>query len=483
MKKKIWLAVGIAAAVAALVLGALAAYGRYQMGRLPGLSFQEALAYSTKGREDAVITVGIVRSGEASYTVYGADGAVLPHETHTYEIGSLTKTFTAALVSRAAQEGLLDLDASIDHYLDLPAGNAYPTLRAILTHTAGYKPYYMETPMISNFFAGENSFRGVTKAMVLETAGSLSLPAAAYPFDYSNYGYAVLGLVLEAVYDCDYGALIAQFGLPDTHLSDGGGDLGRYWAWEDGDAYLSAGGLTSDIADMLAYAQMQLDGPAYVTACHAPQKDIDAASEDYQKLGIRMDAAGLSWMLDLENGIVWHNGGTGDYNCYLGFRPERGVAVVILSNLPPDTGIPATALGVKLLAELPGETAPEPPVEAVPEPPAEAAAPEEPAASVELPERPEPPVLEADFLENYCFQWSLPGEQLTYDNRPYEARPICFTVFRDGRWETVDVDFAAVKARWGIPEAAEFVTVSPDGANWAFRTVSGLTPPDHEGNQ
>lgn len=60
----------------------------------------------------------------------------------------------------------------------------------------------------------------------------------------------------------------------------------------------------------------------------------------------------MAWILDRERGVIWHNGGTGGYNSYLGFSPETGTAVVALSNLPPSYRIPATVLGVKLLAEL-----------------------------------------------------------------------------------------------------------------------------------
>ena len=65
-----------------------------------------------------------------------------------------------------------------------------------------------------------------------------------------------------------------------------------------------------------------------------------------------MDGIGMAWILDQENGVIWHNGGTGDYNSYLGFNPETGTAVVVLSNLPPSYRIPATVLGIKLLMEL-----------------------------------------------------------------------------------------------------------------------------------
>lgn len=359
---KVRIAAGaIAAAVlcAGVILTGLTIYGKYQMGKIPGLTFEEALQYTTKDTPDAVITVGVIHNGQASWQVYGENGTRLPAALHTYEIGSLTKTFTAALVSRAAAEGKLSLDDTIDRHLPLPGGQDYPSIKELLTHTSGYKAYYFELPMISNHLNGRNDFYGVTRDMVLGKAGALDTGGNDRRFVYSNYGYALLGLVLEAVYGADYPALANGFaqdelGLADTKISDKSGDLGHYWDWKDTDAYLAAGGLTSNISDMLSYAQMQLEDSPYFSACHSALETIDASTPDYRAMDINMDEIGMSWIIDRENGIIWHNGGTGNYNSYLGFRPETGTAVVVLSNLAPGRRIPATVLGTKRFLELDG---------------------------------------------------------------------------------------------------------------------------------
>lgn len=359
-RKKKWKIVLIAVIAVAVCGGlfwvALSAYSKYQMSKVPELSFQEALEYTTKDNAAAVITVGIIKDGNTSYTVYGENGKELPKELHTYEIGSLTKTFTAAMVSKAAQDGEIDISATIDQYLSLPEGNVYPTVAALLTHTSGYKSHYIESPMISNFFTGKNSFLGVTKTMVVNKASELSVPKEDYPFNYSNFGYAVLGLILEEVYGDDYTTLANQFAkelnLSHTQLSTQNGDLGKYWDWNDGDAYLSAGGLTSNVNDMLTYAQFQLDESGYFADCHKELRKVDAAPEQYKAMGINMDAIGMAWIIDSENGVVWHNGGTGNYNSYLGFSVDKNMAVIVLSNLAPNYRIPATVLGVKLFDEL-----------------------------------------------------------------------------------------------------------------------------------
>lgn len=341
----------------ALIFGGIMLFMKHQMKKIPDMSFQEVLEFSTKGNPDAVITVGIIKDGQISYKVYGENGKELPSNLHTYEIGSLTKTFTAALINKAAQEGKINIDSTIDNYLSLPEGNEYPTIEELLTHTSGYKGFYMESPMVSNFFKGRNDFYGVTGEMVLEKAGKLSMDKASYGFVYSNYGYAILGLVLEAVYETEYTNLLNDFvqnelGMSATQISDKTGDLGNYWDWKENDAYLSAGAITSNISDMLVYAQMQLEDNSYFSDCHNSLKTIDASTEMYKMMGIHMDEIGMAWLIDSENNIVWHNGGTGNYNSYLGFNPETGTAVVVLSNLSPNYRIPATVLGVKLLLEL-----------------------------------------------------------------------------------------------------------------------------------
>lgn len=111
-----------------LGIGGVMIYGKYQMSKIPGLTFEEALAYTTKDNPDAVITVGMIKDGEISYKVYGENGRELPAQPHVYEIGSLTKTFTAALIEKAITEGKINMDDTIDQHLSLPKGNEYPTI-------------------------------------------------------------------------------------------------------------------------------------------------------------------------------------------------------------------------------------------------------------------------------------------------------------------------------------------------------------------
>lgn len=326
-------------------------YSMHRMKMIPGLSARDCLEYTLNGQTEGVTTVGTIQNGVPSWHVYGENGKELPQTLHTYEIGSLTKTFTAALVRQAVENGQIDLDASIDDYLALPEKDHYPTIRQLLTHTSGYKGFYFESPMTGNFFRRRNDFNGITTDMLLHRLGKVNIPEKDYGFSYSNFGYATLGLILEKIYGKDFDTLVndcaRELGLTNTHISNGG-DLGKLWDWGSDDAYKAAGALTSDVEDMLKYASILLAESDSVV----PLENITVENPQYDLVGIHMDAVGYGWMIDQKNGIIWHNGGTGNYTCYLGVDPQNGNAVVVLSNLSPSARIPASVIGVKLLSEM-----------------------------------------------------------------------------------------------------------------------------------
>ena len=356
-KRKLFIILLSATVVIAAGLAGFAAYGSQRLDALGDMSFDDMLSYTTQNKKSAAITVGILQNGKAQWTVYGENGTVLPQELRTYEIGSLTKTFTASLLAKAVSEGKVSLNDGVDRYLNLPEKDYYPTLRRLITHTSGCRAFYFETPMFTNFLYGGNDFYRITQSMVEKRLGKLDLEDHDYPFSYSNFGLSVAGLVLQNVYGTEYRTLMDTYisdelCLKNTRLSTGSGEAENGWLWKDGDAYLPAGALLSNIEDMLSYARLQIEEtPCYLALSHeALARGTNSAQNE--GIGIRVDTVGMGWMIDEENGIVWHNGGTSNYNAYLGFDAKKKVAVVILSNLPPNYKIPATVMGVALLKDL-----------------------------------------------------------------------------------------------------------------------------------
>lgn len=351
---------GLAALVAiivALIAGNTHA-AQEKLKRWTTMSFDELIGEATSGNRDAVVTVAVIKNGDVTTTVYGHDGSTLPNERRVYEIGSITKTFTTALLSKAIEEGRISLDDTIDQYLDLPPRDYYPTIQRLATHSAGYETQYLDLHMIKALF-GANPFHGITKDSLLKRVATTPVDDKDYPFTYSNFGMAVLGAVLEEVYDGDYTALMNEFvqhdlGLDDTVISDGSGN-DRFWEWSVDDAYAPAGALVSTIENMVDYAKLQLAGtPSYLADAHTPLAQGGARDENAAALGVRIDRVGLGWVIDTEHDIVWHNGGTGNYNSYLGFDAQRQLAVVVLANWSDGDYVSATLMGARLLQSLQG---------------------------------------------------------------------------------------------------------------------------------
>lgn len=330
-----------------------AAGKRGEMASPQTMGYLDMIGRTAKGRKDVHITVGVLHDGKAAYRVYGKDGAELPGREYEYEIGSVTKTFTAALLCKAVGEGRVSLDDRLGRYLPLGTDSHNPTILQLATHRAGYGEV-LGADMVVNTVLGRNPYLGYGVPDLERTAARKKMPDTDHGWEYSNFGMALLGDVLGRAYGRSYRAVMEGFlrddlGLAHTRFGDGRGDLSRYWTWGHDDAYLAAGGLVSTIGDMLRYAGSCMDGAEpWPNAARLRRAGI-GKPEQY---GMRFDAMGLAWILDEENGIVWHNGGTGSFNSYIGIDPERKIAVVVLADTGPRFRIPACVIGARFLRDL-----------------------------------------------------------------------------------------------------------------------------------
>jgi len=355
-KKKIVWIFTIAGLIIILGIGVFWTITSNRIAQIPLMTFDEMISYTTKDDEDAIITVGIIKDGEMTYSVYGNNASILANEEHIYEIGSITKTFTASLLSKAIEEGKIDLDDQIDKYIDLPEKIYYPNLKRLVTHRSGYKGHYFDSQMVSNFFhRQENDFYGINNDKLIKKIEKIELDNKDYKFKYSNFGMGVLGRVLSSVYNTEYAELMNDFitkdlNLENTQISDGKGNLGGYWNWKSDDGYLPTGALTSTISDMMQYVELQILGDIpYLSQGHEIIAEINATTKQYEKMNIRMDGIGLGWMIDIKNDIIWHNGATSNFNSYVAFDKDKQIGVVILSNCSPNYRIPATVMGANLM--------------------------------------------------------------------------------------------------------------------------------------
>jgi D-alanyl-D-alanine carboxypeptidase len=142
------------------------------------------------------------RHGRATWTVaagtaeLGTARPIRPRD--RVRVASNTKMFTASVVLQLAGEGRVDLDAPIERYLPgVVAGNGYDgnaiTVRQLLQHTSGLADYVQDVldP------AADHPWRAIDLVHIGLSHPPLFAPGAGWA--YSNTGYLVLGMLVEAV--------------------------------------------------------------------------------------------------------------------------------------------------------------------------------------------------------------------------------------------------------------------------------------------
>lgn len=201
-----------------------------------------------------------------------------------------------------------------------------------------------------------NDFYGVSKEQLLDRVKATRLEDRDYPFCYSNFGISVLGLVLEEIYGRSYTDIMNDYiqnelSLGNTAVAKQSGNLDGYWKWKPDDAYIPAGSVISDIRDMAKYLQICMTADGYIENTFHAVEAVDANNPTYMEYGIRIDSVGMTWMCDEENGYVWHNGSTTDFNSYFAFDRETGTGVVLLGNLGSSERITLTVIVAQLMSE------------------------------------------------------------------------------------------------------------------------------------
>ena len=153
------------------------------------------------------LTIGLVKGGR--FYIFGEENA----ESLMYDIGSITKTVTAHLVLSLAKEGKIDLEKSIDSYLDLPRGS-YPTVYSLLTHTAGYgnlTPLEITLPaLIRHGYARANIYERCDEGRLMASIKRRKNYREC-GYGYSDFAYAILALICQGVTGVCFGDLIEDF--------------------------------------------------------------------------------------------------------------------------------------------------------------------------------------------------------------------------------------------------------------------------------
>ena len=145
-----------------------------------------------------------------------------PNDTRTkFEIGSMTKQFTALLVLQFVNEGRIRLDGHVSDYLPYYRHDTggRVTIHNLLSHTSGI-PDFLAAP---GFLEGTASRRrySVREFAMEHCSGDLQFEPGA-GFTYSNSGYFLLGAILEEVSKQTYEQLVEQRIFAPLGMKDSG---------------------------------------------------------------------------------------------------------------------------------------------------------------------------------------------------------------------------------------------------------------------
>lgn len=283
--------------------------------------------------DDSVLFTGIERLND---TLQPADNSL-----RIFEIGSISKVFTATLLANLVLNETLDLGDRINCCIDVPLHTRdIFTLQQLANHTSGLP----RLPTNLNLEAVDfrNPYRDYSEDDLLyylahDTTFRKS-PGERY--EYSNLGTGLLAYLLAQKEGSDYETMLHNYiferyamaystAIREKHTAelvpglDAGGQVTPNW---DFNVLTGAGGILSNVSDLSKFAQAQFD-PA--------NTELALTRETTFEVNARMDI-GLGWhILKTETGKTWHwhNGGTLGYTSSMAVDVESKTAVVILSNV------------------------------------------------------------------------------------------------------------------------------------------------------
>lgn len=316
------------------------------------------------------MAVGIVEGGRRRVIVHGRlDSGDAPAVTANtlFEIGSITKVFTALVLADMVSRGELELDDPAERHL--PEGFRVPrhdgraiTLADLATHTSGLPLF---PPLTGHPLEALASF--TVEDLQAWLAGVTLSRAPGTAWEYSNVGYGLLGLALAHRSARSYDALLRErvldpLALTDTVLRPPEEWTGRLAVGHDPalapvppldlGVFAAAGALRSTVENLLSFAAAALPGSG--SPLEKPAQLLSSVRRP-TAAAEREQALGWDVVTGTEPFLV-KDGVTAGQAATLALDVPRGIGVVVLSNAlpvelkaPPDGGVGAADLARHLI--------------------------------------------------------------------------------------------------------------------------------------
>jgi serine-type D-Ala-D-Ala carboxypeptidase/endopeptidase len=304
------------------------------------------LRYLVEDGEAAGIVVGLLEAdGSTRIISHGTSGGRPLGPRSVFEIGSVNKTFTGTLLADMVAKGEVALTDPISKYL--PQGVTAPslagreiTLLDLVTHHSGLprladnqKPADPANPYAD--YTIEKLYAFLNAHQLRREPGSAA--------EYSNLGMGLLGHLLARASGRSYVDLVRQRILDPLGMTMTGyaldGEIATWMTkghdasgkevpyWFATEAIQGAGGLRSNVEDMLKYLKANVGAPGSdlqraMRVAHQVQKSIEGGS------------VGLAWQMRPYKGrtMITHGGGTAGFSTMVSFDPDKRVGFVMLVN-------------------------------------------------------------------------------------------------------------------------------------------------------
>ena len=311
------------------------------------------------------LVIGITESGARRILTFGSASP-----DSVFEIGSITKPFTALLLADAVGRGELDLDETLGDILSAASDSADIRLVDLATHRAGLLP--MPRGFVRRA-TGDPYVNYGPAELRHHIAGGYLRRLDPPAFRYSNLGYSILGLAVVDRAGAPYEDLLAArvlapLGMADTAITlrldqsarlIQGYDVVRQpvQAW-DLNAFRPAGGIRSTATDMLTFLEANLAAHGAPPGAEPlAQAMAQAMAQTHQ---LQAEAPGdnhiaLGWLRNDDSGFYWHNGATGGYSSHAFFSPSEDYAAVVLTNSRPGAPVSADVIGPHVEARMAGK--------------------------------------------------------------------------------------------------------------------------------
>ena len=308
-------------------------------------------------------SISVLKNGKTFFYNYGETkqgNHQLPTAHSIYEIGSISKTFTATLLAYAVQEGKVKLTDPVNKYLpkDIPAlqFNGKPiTLEGLSNHSSGLP----RLPDNLKEVMEDNPYKNYDEPAMMEFLKHVKLTREqGAEYEYSNFAVGLLGVILEKIYKKPYDQLVLEkictplqmtqteqyIGKKDTALFvSGHNEQGKPVSQWDFKVIAAAGALRTNTTDLIKYANANLS-----TTIAGLNKALQLTHVKTFSKGTNEVGLGWHFIKLTDHMILSHGGGTGGFRTTISFDTDKKIAVVILAN----SAIDLQSEGYKILNRL-----------------------------------------------------------------------------------------------------------------------------------